>query len=190
MGVAITGAATAAPALTWQQALVGLYLVNDWRRVPRPPSPDWFRRHGVLTGLAAGTTRRCAIRLARSRTCVGCGSEASENSEGDHIVPVSRGGPPGAENYIPMCKRCNSSKGTRDLLEWWHLKGKSAADLPVDVLMAYSRLMLPRLSYERSLASPAPDGVVAIFKELAAPLGDEHRRALWTRIQWVVGVTL
>ena len=40
--------------LTAQQALVGLYLVNDYRRasVNQPASADWFARHGVLIGPA------------------------------------------------------------------------------------------------------------------------------------------
>jgi hypothetical protein len=187
------GAATAAPfTMTWQQAIVGLYLVNDYGRACRSAGreygPDWFRRHGVLTGLTAGTTRRVALRLAREQNCVACGAGISENSDGDHIVAVSRGGPPGAENYIPMCGPCNSSKGTRDLLDWWRSKGKPASGLPADVLTAYCRLVLPRLAHERACNKPAPDAVTSVLGELAGSLPTlEHKGALWLRIRWVVG---
>jgi 5-methylcytosine-specific restriction endonuclease McrA len=33
----------------------------------------------------------------------------------DHVVPISRGGDHTADNVVPACKSCNSSKGTRSL---------------------------------------------------------------------------
>lgn len=36
----------------------------------------------------------------------------------DHVVPVSRHGDHTAENVIPACRRCNSRKGTRTILEF------------------------------------------------------------------------
>jgi hypothetical protein len=176
--------------MTWQQAIVGLYLLNDYRRAANnggAPAPEWFQRHGVLIGLSTPTTRRAALRLARLQFCIGCGENVAVDSEGDHIIPVSRGGPAGLENYIPMCRSCNASKGNRDLFEWWLDKERSFAAMHPDAVTAYCRLMLPRLSYERTLHKPAPPALMAALGQLAASLPDEHRRALWSRIQWVVG---
>lgn len=37
----------------------------------------------------------------------------------DHIVPVSGGGDTSRKNIAPSCKSCNSSKGDRDVHEWF-----------------------------------------------------------------------
>lgn len=47
--------------------------------------------------------------------CVYCGDSATT---WDHVVPLCRGGAYGAENRVPACKPCNSSKGTRTPDEW------------------------------------------------------------------------
>jgi 5-methylcytosine-specific restriction endonuclease McrA len=36
----------------------------------------------------------------------------------DHIDPISMGGPDKIENAVPCCKRCNSSKWKKSLLNW------------------------------------------------------------------------
>jgi 5-methylcytosine-specific restriction endonuclease McrA len=36
----------------------------------------------------------------------------------DHVVPIARGGPDVASNVVPCCRECNSSKGSRTVLEW------------------------------------------------------------------------
>lgn len=42
-----------------------------------------------------------------------------ETSVGDHVVPISKGGPDVLENLVPCCPSCNTSKGNRDLHEEW-----------------------------------------------------------------------
>lgn len=42
-------------------------------------------------------------------SCVKCGS--TEEIEADHIVSRSEGGTSRVENYQPLCKKCNASKG-------------------------------------------------------------------------------
>lgn len=36
----------------------------------------------------------------------------------DHIIPITKGGKHHPGNFIPACKRCNSSKGSKTIFEW------------------------------------------------------------------------
>ena len=51
--------------------------------------------------------------------CLCCGVPASETAFGrltkDHVVPLSQGGSDFASNLQPLCKSCNSRKGTREI---------------------------------------------------------------------------
>lgn len=50
--------------------------------------------------------------------CAYCGDSES-GLEQEHVIPVSKGGGYTADNIIPACKSCNSSKNARDLEEWY-----------------------------------------------------------------------
>lgn len=49
--------------------------------------------------------------------CVYCGAYCQNPSQ-DHIVPLSKGGEHTADNVVPACGKCNSSKGSKSLLHW------------------------------------------------------------------------
>lgn len=57
------------------------------------------------------------LKMILPQACSYCG--ASDNLSGDHLVPTSRGGPNLGENLVWACRSCNSSKGPRDMLNWW-----------------------------------------------------------------------
>jgi 5-methylcytosine-specific restriction endonuclease McrA len=42
----------------------------------------------------------------------------------DHIIALDRGGNHTASNVVPACKSCNSSKGTKSVVEWVAVGGK------------------------------------------------------------------
>lgn len=63
----------------------------------------------------------------RGTMCAYC-YEIIEKPTMDHIEPISRGGQHTAENIVPACKSCNSSKGAKPLLLWMHDKF-AAADI-------------------------------------------------------------
>ena len=47
--------------------------------------------------------------------CIYCGVVATSV---DHLIPRLVGGPDSADNLVAACRRCNSSKGARDLFDW------------------------------------------------------------------------
>jgi len=53
----------------------------------------------------------------RKNVCIYCGSTKALTLE--HILPLSRGGPNTTDNAIFVCKKCNSSKGSKRLYEWF-----------------------------------------------------------------------
>jgi 5-methylcytosine-specific restriction endonuclease McrA len=46
--------------------------------------------------------------------------EQSNSLEVDHIVALARGGSHSADNVVPACETCNTSKNDRSLLEIFH----------------------------------------------------------------------
>ena len=154
----------------------------------RPPSADWFRRHGIVQGLTAGTNRRVVIRLIQRDTCLCCGRAMAENSTGDHLVALANGGGAGADNYVALCGRCNSSKGTRDFLAWWLQRGRRVSELPGDVLTAYARLTFQNERRLGVLTKPAPPALLRANAELAEQLPDlSYRCVLAERVAAIVG---
>jgi len=52
--------------------------------------------------------------------CVYCGS--IEELSNDHIVPKRECHFAEIHNIVRACKKCNSSKGDKDLIEWWGIE--------------------------------------------------------------------
>lgn len=59
-----------------------------------------------------------------SSPCANCGHESTNL---DHIVPIARGGRHSVGNLQPLCKPCNSSKGSKFLVEWRRDRAVQAA---------------------------------------------------------------
>lgn len=84
---------------------------------------------------------RSIIRLRKLNRCSYCDAELfDKNGDGDHIVGKALDG---ALWQVPCCHtvmgNCNSSKGGKDLLEWWMRKNRHIDDLKTDVLSIYLR---------------------------------------------------
>ena len=52
--------------------------------------------------------------------CAYCG--ADEDLEQDHIISVKKGGLYTVGNIVPACRRCNASKGEKEVFEWFKLQ--------------------------------------------------------------------
>jgi 5-methylcytosine-specific restriction endonuclease McrA len=53
--------------------------------------------------------------------CFYCGGKPEQI---DHIIPLSRGGDHSIGNLLPACKKCNTSKNDKTIMEWriWKMK--------------------------------------------------------------------
>ncbi|MDD3051375.1 MAG: HNH endonuclease [Candidatus Cloacimonetes bacterium] len=75
------------------------------------------------------------VKLMTGKICNYCGS--SQNLALDHIFPQRYGGKDDAENLIFACRKCNSSKGKKDLLEWMKFREQF---LPLMIIRRYLKL--------------------------------------------------
>jgi len=107
--------------------------------------------------------------LEKGNVCVYCG--ATENLTMDHIIPVSRAGVDprvkglleSADNGILACRKCNNSKSSRDVFEWY---GEERIDeVPRLVLSKFLKLSyrLHETQGTLDLKDPNMDGVLDIY---------------------------
>ena len=68
------------------------------------------RQRGSHATLTTGQWK--AIKVAYGNKCAYCG-KSYKSLQQDHVIPLSKGGATIAENIVPACGRCNSSKGNR-----------------------------------------------------------------------------
>lgn len=82
---------------------------------------DYMFNMSALTRREARHMWRNSIKEAWCNRCAYCGHPPIDNASLtiDHIKPKCRGGEDRTSNVIPACAECNSSKGSRDWLEWY-----------------------------------------------------------------------
>ena len=106
---------------------------------------NYIIRAKLYKGLKDGTMNIRSIfddekvKLKTGQVCNYCGS--LENLALDHIFPQKYGGIDIGENLIYACRRCNSSKGKKDLMEWMNYK---ETFLPLMVIRRYLKLVYKR----------------------------------------------
>ena len=62
------------------------------------------------------------VKFTYPQACCYCGT--TETISIDHLLPRIKGGEDYSDNLVWACKSCNSSKGCRDLLEWFQIKDR------------------------------------------------------------------
>jgi hypothetical protein len=93
--------------------------VWSFRHQPSPgriPDPTfWQRRQAKILANGGSYTRAefGALCAQYDNRCLCCGGRAPLAA--DHIVPVEHGGSSDISNIQPLCKPCNSRKGTRTI---------------------------------------------------------------------------
>ncbi len=84
-------------------------------------------RSKLYAGLTTGSMRIGSLKdderlkMLLPQACCYCGS--TQELSLDHLIPAKKGGLDIADNLVWACKRCNSSKGATDLLEWYQRHG-------------------------------------------------------------------
>lgn len=84
--------------------------------------------------------------------CIYCGS--TENLTFDHLIPTSEGGEDIISNQVAACQSCNSSKGSRDVIEWYQERDTS---IPRLVWGKYLKMMHDTYQQEGKLGEPLPE---------------------------------
>ncbi len=107
--------------------------------------------------------------LDHGRLCVYCGATTGLST--DHIVPISRAGVDpriaalldSSDNCVCACKTCNSSKGNRDVFEWYG--PERVGDIPKLVLSKFLKLSyrLHETQGTLDLKDPNMDGTLDIY---------------------------
>ena len=113
--------------------------------------------------------RRLAIYIRDGLACVWCGSGLEDEGVTlslDHVVPVSRGGRNVSRNLVTSCRKCNSVRSDRSLLDFAQAVANylnsgvtyreimrhvlDCVDRPVDMRAAL-RIMSKRAGWQRAL---------------------------------------
>ena len=97
---------------------------------PKYQQIDFIVRSKTYYGLLRGKLKLGTLykdereKIFNAGTCVYCG--ATDALSLDHLIPRLRGGEDEANNLVTACRSCNSSKGSRDMLEWCRLSRRAS----------------------------------------------------------------
>lgn len=152
-------------------------------RTDRIYGPGYFtRNYDAFLRTLEHDGRLSVKRLINSNKCYvpKCAIPFPTNYVLDHLIPLSKGGPDTIANSFPLCPNHNSSKGAKDLLQWWQEKGFSINALGSDVLRLYSRLMFRTVQTESQ--EPAPKYLFSFVSKLSSTLPSEAHQQAFLRI--------
>lgn len=132
------------------------------------------RHYAIRSRLYKGLTRQTMnpgslvdddrLKMVLPQACCYCGSR--EFLSVDHLIPTKRGGADSGDNVVWACRRCNSAKCARDVLEW-HQERKQFPSILL--LRRYLKLAL-EICRERALMdSPLSSDLDVPFSITAIP---------------------
>jgi len=107
-------------AAKWRRNKDKMYAkATEWRKKnPQKIKVMMNRRRARMAAALATLTAAqwAAILELYGNACAYCGRPGKMTM--DHVVPISRGGGTTADNVVPACQSCNSSKNARTPQEW------------------------------------------------------------------------
>lgn len=86
--------------------------------------------------------------IVEKKACIYCGCESDLSM--DHLIPLNLGGPDISANIVPACQSCNSSKGAKDLFQWFFVDKKVDA-IPLEAWKRYLKLVWDFHTFHHSL---------------------------------------
>ena len=114
--------------LFWSYANLAMMTAVLEDDAEKPGKKHFMIRSRLFAGLRQGNMNVRGyfddekLKLKLPKCCWYCGSTC--NLSADHIIPRAKGGRDAGENLIIACRQCNSSKGSKDLLEWMSQRGQ------------------------------------------------------------------
>ena len=140
-------------------------------------------RSRLYAGLRKGTMNLGSIadderlKMVLPQACAYCG--VRDTLSVDHLVPRKRGGGDAGENLVWACKPCNSSKGSRDAIEWLVRQGRFP---PLLLLRRHLKLAITYCRENGLMDEPADTSPVGPFTLAALPrtFPPPQELVLWT----------
>lgn len=102
---------------------------------------NFMTRARLYKGLMDGNMKLGSIlddereKMKSSAECVFCGSQ--DYLSVDHLISRNKGGLDEGDNLVLACRSCNSSKGKKDLIHWYTLRGEFP---PLLIIRRYLKL--------------------------------------------------
>lgn len=126
--MAVVVPATIGESLYWSYASMAMAFASGRHREATYQQTDFIVRSKTYYGLLRGRLKLGSLfkdereKIRSAACCVYCG--AVDRLSLDHLIPRLQGGEDAADNLVTACRTCNSSKGSRDVLEWFASQGE------------------------------------------------------------------
>lgn len=128
--------------LFWSYANLAMAQDGVSRGIDRYDRTSFMIRSRLFKGLSSGTMQIHSLfddekfKIVNGARCVYCGR--TDSLSVDHIIPRHSGGSDSSDNLVCCCKTCNSSKGDRNMMEWYRSKDEFP---PLMFLRRYLKLV-------------------------------------------------
>lgn len=157
--------------LYWSYASLAAASVAEQRGLEQYDLKCWMVRAKLFKGLRQASMKLGSlfadVREMPSDRCAYCGAVQPPKLEGDHLIPRHRGGPESADNLVWACKPCNSSKGARDMLEWYAVRGAFPA---LHLVRRYLKLAIAEATAHNIMHAPLREGPEVTFSVMHIPV--------------------
>jgi len=126
-----------------------------------------------------------AQRLQRDN-CAYCGENHTFSGKGDHILNKEIWEKHIELNSLPFrincCRSCNSSKGKKDMLEWWIIhKKKSILDLSMDHISIYARAKWQYHKADGTLKEKVPEFWDQVISQIHEHIRQKSYFIIWSK---------